>query len=580
MPKLRSAASLLASALVLAACGGDGTGPTPRPAASCTATDSTVAVTAMAVGEFRAFAGNTLNCVRVPGSGARYISIVANVGRSREVAAQAFRFSANGVSPAAGLLSTRVAASVLDDAGSPGALDPVHERLMLEARRLDLAAARDARQAARTQPRLASGVRGAIFPSGTTPTVGTTATVRVPSLAAGDRPCDVFSTVTATVRHVSTRSIILVDNSAPATGFSDADLQAISAEFDQLIYDTDIAYFGSGSDEDANGRIVMLYTPKVNEATPRGSQSLLAGFFWAGDLIPRGSCNQSNGSELFYLLVPDPAGVFSSPRTVADVREKTRGTIAHEFQHMLNAGWRFTNNASEFEAVWLDEALSHFAEEAVGRAKLGVGDFVELTHAQIFDAGNGLRDYNAFFFQNLVRFEDWLRTPNTKSPMSEQADTSLAVRGAGWAMLRYTIDHFSGGDARAFTRSLVQARTDTGTANLQARLGGAVRLDSAVTGWMVASYADNLSISGAGPRTQYTSWNMRDAVAQAIRAGYPLTVTQFNGDAQVTGNVRSGGGATYYDVPAARANLAVQVSSSDGATVGFPDARLVLFRVQ
>ena len=60
--------------------------------------------------------------------------------------------------------------------------------------------------------------------------------------------------------------------------------------------------------------------------------------------------------------------------------------------------------------------------------------------------------------------------------MSQQADTSLAVRGAAWALLRYAIDHFSNGDARAFTRSLVMtAPLDTGTVNLANRLGGAAR---------------------------------------------------------------------------------------------------------
>jgi PAS domain S-box-containing protein len=63
--------------------------------------------------------------------------------------------------------------------------------------------------------------------------------------------------------------------------------------------------------------------------------------------------------------------------------------VAHEFQHMLNAGSRLNNPAvRDFEDVWLDEALAHLAEELVGRARIGVGPMQELTHASVYDVGN------------------------------------------------------------------------------------------------------------------------------------------------------------------------------------------------
>ena len=55
---------------------------------------------------------------------------------------------------------------------------------------------------------------------------------------------------------------------------------------------------------------------------------------------------------------------------------------------MINAGNRFFNPAvSSFEATWLDEALAHFAEDAVGRVSRGFGDLQTLTFNDVLPAG-------------------------------------------------------------------------------------------------------------------------------------------------------------------------------------------------
>lgn len=581
-----SPVAFVAAAAGLAACAGESTPPRVQNASACQATD-TGSRLSMAVGDVRVLGGNALDCVRVAGgdAGAQFVAIVGNTSTELNRRGE-YQLKVDYPSLAAvamGDVATPVsAARLLGDVTAPPRLHDVHERLMAASRELDLAGARASWAEQRSAAR-APGIRGAIFPSGISPQVGTTAQIRVPGLDAGDRPCSDFSTITATVQYISNRSIIMVDNASPANGFSAADLQAIGTEFDNLIYPTDIAYFGSGSDIDANSRIVILYTPEVNKATPRGSSSLLAGFFWAGDLFPRtgsNSCSQSNQSELFYLLVPDPTGTFSSARSVAEVREKTRGTIAHEFQHMLNAGWRL-ENAPAFEDVWLDEALAHFAEEAVGRAKLGVGDFEELTHSRIADTGNNLRDYNAFFFQNLARYREWLARPGVAAAIDSTADTSLAVRGASWALLRYAMDHHAGTDARAFTRRIANS-TAAGVTNLRAAIGTSVPMDTVLTGWQTAAYADNLGVP-VPARFTFRSWNMRDAVASANQGGgglYPLAVATIGADATVSANVRSGGGANYYRLAAPAGRVTALQVAGTGGTVGFPGAKLILVRTQ
>src|SRR5678815_5511223 len=67
---------------------------------------------------------------------------------------------------------------------------------------------------------------------------------------------------------------------------------------------------------------------------------------------------------MYYALVPDPNGLFSDSRSKADVLDFTNSTLAHEYQHLINAGRRlYVTIAPTFEDTWLNEGLSHIAEE-------------------------------------------------------------------------------------------------------------------------------------------------------------------------------------------------------------------------
>ena len=51
----------------------------------------------------------------------------------------------------------------------------------------------------------------------------------------------------------------------------------------------------------------------------------------------------------------------------------TTAVIAHEFQHLINAGRRmYVNNALDFEDTWLDEGLAHVAEELLFYREAGL----------------------------------------------------------------------------------------------------------------------------------------------------------------------------------------------------------------
>src|SRR5262245_7176003 len=200
------------------------------------------------------------------------------------------------------------------------------------------------------------------------PTVGSFVTLNAQALKA----CSEANNRRGRVAAVSTKAIVVADTGNPAGGFTDAEYASFAAMFDTLISPLDIAAFGAPSDIDNNGKVVMFFTREVNALTPRSSDGVVGGFFFERDLFPLQDdntlrlpgCAGSNVAEMFYLLVPDPDGLISKAHTKAPVADLTPGTIVHEFQHLINAGRRlYVNDAETFEDTWLNEGLSHVAEE-------------------------------------------------------------------------------------------------------------------------------------------------------------------------------------------------------------------------
>lgn len=513
------------------------------PVVSCVGTPTTVT---LAIGEVRVLSSAaTSGCVKVASTGAlssQYIVIAANSNPTPDVVATyALKSDTGEVVPSTTLLSNpyRVAASLaVQNDDMAGSLQIAFETNLRRAERRQLKIPTAQRSLAERN----ASRQGRMSMSVAVPAVGEKVQFKVPAKfdAGGNSQggsCVNFTSVTATARFISSRSIIFTDDASPAGGFADTDFQEIGTEFDNLIYPTNVDYFGTPLDLDANSRVIILYTPLVNRLTPAGNPGgFVGGFFFAGDLFPVTGCAQSNVAEVFYLLTPDPGGtVNGNARTTAAVRQGTRGTIAHEFQHMINASERIRSPIEqELEDVWLDEGLSHFAEDLNGRAVNGLSETGNYTFEQLFTNTN---NYNAFFFQNFARFMRYLRDPGPFSPTSSLADTSLAVRGAAWALVRYSADHYApGGDIKAFTRALAGG-PNTGVNNLVTRSGN-IPFDTLIAGWMVANYADDAGISGLPVKYTYKTYNIRSNVARLNDPSrtYPLPVTDIAG----TGFLRSG----------------------------------------
>jgi hypothetical protein len=315
------------------------------------------------------------------------------------------------------------------------------------------------------------------------------------------------------VKAVGRYATIAQDANAPTGGFTAADFQALSQEFDAVTFPTVSTWFGTPTDVNTDGRITILFTPEINRLTPTGSLGFAGGFFFMGDLLARNipsqsyRCDASNEQEILYLLAPDPNGQVNGNRfSVETARESARGTMAHEVQHMINQGVRQSVAAgAALEVAWLNEGLSHFAEEVVGRASRGYGDQQRLTWNNVLA---DLDDFDSYFRQNLLRLRFWLDRPDLSSPISTRAASELAPRGAAWALVRFAVDQYGGTNPRAFSRSLV-AGPQTDVANLAARSG--VSFERLLPGFLVASYGDVASAS-VGAAYRFASWDLRNVM--------------------------------------------------------------------
>ncbi len=320
--------------------------------------------------------------------------------------------------------------------------------------------------------------------------------------------------VTARVVAIGERSIVLADAANPANGLTDAEYKAFAAGFDTLVYPAVTNAFGTPEDVDENGKAVILYTKAVNQLTTPGTSSYVGGYFHPRDLFPTrdrdglAACATTNYAEIFYMLVPDPTGSINGTAFSRElILQSSLGTIAHEFQHLINASRRLyvTETTSWNEETWLNEGLSHIAEEVLFYRASGTAPRGNLSRAEVQATPRAQNAYLAYMDQNMRRYQRYLQEPRNESPYdsTEAGANDLPTRGASWAFLRYAADRRAGDDV-ALWRDLVD--TDViGFANLQQALGRDPR--EWIRDWATSVYTDDFVATEA--RFQQPSWRYR-----------------------------------------------------------------------
>jgi hypothetical protein len=143
-------------------------------------------------------------------------------------------------------------------------------------------------------------------------------------------------TVQSTLRYITDHAYFWIEDGVQ---YRQQDLKTLADTFENNIYPTDRAFFGSewtpGVDSDPH--IYILYA--------RGIGDNILGYFSSADEYPPQINKYSNSHEMFLL----------SADNLQLNYESTFGTLAHEFQHMIH--WYQDRN----ESGWLNEGFSELA---------------------------------------------------------------------------------------------------------------------------------------------------------------------------------------------------------------------------
>ncbi len=514
--RLRGPAGLLAAAILLACGGGEGHGP-PAPSDCGTASPTT-----LAPGDAALIDPVTSNgCLTLPGSGAQGAEYLVAV------------YSANGQATDGGVSG----AFALN-----GAALPVPRAATREARGEDVGLAFEARLRAE-EAGLASEARathaGARPAVRRPPSLGETRTFSVCASIA----CTGFVPVKATARFVGARVALFVDDTVPAGGFSLAELDSLGVLADSHLFPLDTTAFGAPSDLDGNGVVIVLLTDQVNALSTCGlSNGIVRGYFSSRDLTQQAG---SNRGEIVYGFVPDPAQALCFGKVL--VRANIAPTVVHELQHLISYNRHVLLGGGQPEAGWLNEGLSHFAEELAGRT----------VPPALCPSGNCLNQFAAGNIRNAFAY---LSSPASYYLVYPRGTTgSLGERGAAWLFVRWLADRSPVDTLLAtdVTRRLLGADqpgglTLTGGANVAAALQpveAGITFPTLAGRWHLSNWTERIpGFREPSGWLRYRSWDLPLVFDQLFPGPYPLRPDSTSGAAYSGAGTLLGGSASYLRV--------------------------------
>jgi hypothetical protein len=542
---------LPALALAAATGCGDGSGP-GAPVLDC----DEVVPTVLSPGRLALGDASETACLRLAEAGAGgadylYVAYSAAGTETREGTSAEYELTGTGTAPPVAVARP----------SSPAARFPAtpaqrfHDRLRALGR--DLARSPAARRAS---------ARSAPSVKAVPPVLGEERTFNVlrSAEAAGTEPGD-YVQVVGTARYVGARAAIFLDQAAPAEGgYTQVDLDAIGSLFDDHLHPIDVNAFGSETDVNGDGMILVLLTDRVTRLAGCGAGSVVVGLFFAVDLFA--DHVGSNDAEIFYGLTPDAECGVDRDFAV----RRLPGVFIHEFQHMINYGQKVIQRDGDAEDTWLDEGLSGFAEELGGRLVPDdrcIDDDC-LTQFQL----DNLR--NAYSY--LGQMDDAYLIGPRRPPLP------LTQYGATWLFVRWLADHFAAEPTLGtdLTRALVQT-TRTGAENVVAATE--MPFDRLLGEWQLANYLDHHpDFEGdlAGTRFGYRSWNLRVIFAsfnqqnpEEFPDAYPLEPDSYTGDDYVRAGVLRAGSGQHLLIqqPASAAALDLRITDPDSTNALSPD---------
>ena len=381
--------------------------------------------------------------------------------------------------------------------------------------------------------------------------------------------------VTARVVYVGPKAIVLEDNASAFAGKIDDDMIGLAQEFENVSFPL-LLNFGNplawDDSTDHNGRIIMLFTPRVNTA---GAGIL--GFVQLCDLYDPAQnalINASNKAEIFYArAVTDTSSASTSLNGRPQWKRQMPATLIHEAKHITANAVRFADPRPAIdEEVWLEEATAQVASELYGRAIHGNGWRTNSTYTGTLDCevrpgtpacGNG-----TFVMGNhFLYLADYLQSIEQKTILSGSDDND--IYGSAWLFVRWLTDTYATATEGDFLRTIVGSVTTKGVVNVTTPSGKSwPELLAQFTLMLAADDLPNVS-----PPDVEQSWNLpgvfsgynRDIVNPPPAS--PLSIRQAAyGTSFQASTTLKGGGAMLLKISGTPGSTSSQVLDLHGVT--------------
>jgi len=155
-------------------------------------------------------------------------------------------------------------------------------------------------------------------------------------------------TVTATLVATNSRAIAYLDNALPSSekNISTANIETMLNAFSNDTFNTITNTYGTPSDVDSDGKVIFLFTHLVDQVGG------VAGFYSSGSLFATDRGGDGNIADMMFI---------SPTRELASYTS----LLAHEFQHLISFNQHVLIQNGDAEETWLNEGLSHVAEDLV-----------------------------------------------------------------------------------------------------------------------------------------------------------------------------------------------------------------------
>lgn len=322
--------------------------------------------------------------------------------------------------------------------------------------------------------------------------------------------------------------------------------------------------FGSVTDIDGNGGVVVFFTRALNELSPPASSTVVPSMMLSRDLLDPSVCPRSNGGEIIYMMVPDPTGaVNSNVRTVSFVVGLTLRELVRQSTRLINASRRIHITQTPLEEAWLDEGLSWAASElAFYKVSVGLAPRMNIGLANLTTGPYASRRVAAFnSYQNQIygAHRSYLQRPDQVGMFQTGPHREVNGYTAVATYLRYALDqrHAETGQSDAMSLRTLVDSGDTGLNNL--RTVFAAEPYAWLHDYLVGIYADD-QLAGIDARYQHPSWHYRSVFGGL--GGWPLMRRSLTNNTPMTLNIKDSGGSTFYV-------FGVASESSTPATIRF-----------